>query len=55
MTSGGIATRSTRYPCKTSWASSLMSFKQFPPRQKPGSFTVGDALESLSKASPGGQ
>jgi arylsulfatase len=33
----------------------LMSFKQFPPRQKPGSFTVGDALESLSKASPGGQ
>ena len=33
----------------------LMSFKEFPPRQKPGSFTVGDALEALSKASPGGQ
>ena len=26
----------------------LASFKAFPPRQRPGSFTVGDALETLS-------
>jgi len=31
----------------------LMSFKDFPPRQKPGSFTVGNAVEALSKNSAG--
>jgi arylsulfatase A-like enzyme len=31
----------------------LMSFKEFPPRQKPGSFTVGNAVEALSKNSAG--
>jgi len=33
----------------------LSSFVQFPPRQKPGSFTVDKALEALSKATPGSQ
>jgi len=33
----------------------LISFKQFPPRQKPGSFTVDKALEELSKGSPGNE
>ncbi len=31
----------------------LMSFKEFPPRQKPASFTIDQALEQLQKASPG--
>jgi arylsulfatase len=26
----------------------LATFNEFPPRQKPASFTVGDALEALS-------
>ena len=29
----------------------LASFKEFPPRQRPGSFTIDKALEALSKAS----
>jgi arylsulfatase A-like enzyme len=29
----------------------IASFKEFPPRQKPGSFTVNDALKSLENAS----
>ena len=29
----------------------LATFQEFPPRQKPGSFTVGDALSALSQAS----
>ncbi len=33
----------------------LMSFKQYPPRQKPGSFTVDKALEALSQTTPGSQ
>jgi arylsulfatase A-like enzyme len=33
----------------------LMSFQKFPPRQKPGSFTVGNALEALSKNSSGSE
>jgi arylsulfatase len=33
----------------------LMSFQEFPPRQKPASFTVGNALEALSRASPGAE
>ena len=31
----------------------LKSFKQFPPRQKPSSFTVDQAMEQLLKATPG--
>jgi arylsulfatase len=31
----------------------LMSFRDFPPRQKPSSFTVDDALEMISKHSSG--
>ena len=33
----------------------LASFKDYPPRQKPGSFTVGDALKALTEQSAGGQ
>jgi arylsulfatase len=29
----------------------LASFKEFPPRQRPGSFTIDKALEALSKPS----
>jgi arylsulfatase len=32
----------------------LGTFKDFPPRQRPGSFTVDKALEALSQAAPGG-
>ena len=28
----------------------LQTFKDFPPRQKPGSFSVGDALDKLMSA-----
>lgn len=31
----------------------LVSFQQFPPRQKPGSFTVSDAVEALSQTAHG--
>ena len=31
----------------------LMTFQAFPPRQKPGSFTIDQALESLTKATSG--
>jgi arylsulfatase len=31
----------------------LTSFKDFPPRQKPGSFSIGDAMDKLSKPAPG--
>ena len=31
----------------------LKSFKQFPPRQKPSSFTIDQAMEQLMKATPG--
>ena len=32
----------------------LMSFKDFPPRQKPGSFTIERAMEALtSSTAPG--
>jgi len=32
----------------------LATFKQYPPRQKPGSFSVDDVLESLQQGSAGG-
>jgi hypothetical protein len=28
----------------------LIAFKDFPPRQRPGSFTIDQAMESLKKA-----
>ena len=28
----------------------LATFKEFPPRMKPGSFTIGDALDKLQEA-----
>jgi hypothetical protein len=28
----------------------LQTFKDFPPRQKPGSFSIGDAMEKLINA-----
>jgi arylsulfatase A-like enzyme len=31
----------------------LQTFKDFPPRQKPGSFSVGDAMEKLTSGSSG--
>ncbi len=31
----------------------LGTFKEYPPRQKPGSFSIGDALSTLQTASQG--
>lgn len=31
----------------------LQSFKKFPPRQTPGSFNLGDALDKITKGNPG--
>ncbi|MDH4180713.1 MAG: arylsulfatase [Betaproteobacteria bacterium] len=38
-------------PAQTYVGQWLTSFKDFPPRQKPGSFSIGDAMEKLSKPS----
>ena len=38
-------------PAQQIVGSFLASFKEFPPRQRPGSFTIDKALEALSKAS----
>jgi len=35
-------------PAQTLVANEIATFKQFPPRQKPGSFSIGDALEKLT-------
>ncbi|WP_193210684.1 arylsulfatase [Luteolibacter marinus] len=41
-------------PIQTEVARVLATFQEYPPRQKPASFTVGEALESLSSpAAPG--
>ncbi|HRZ02222.1 MAG TPA: arylsulfatase [Burkholderiaceae bacterium] len=40
-------------PAQTFVVSWLQSFKDFPPRQKPGSFNLGDAMEKLSKPASG--
>ncbi len=34
-------------------AQELLTLKDFPPRQKPGSFSVGDALDKLTNAQGG--
>jgi len=33
----------------------LLSFKEFPPRQTPASFTIDQAMEKLKQATPGSQ
>ncbi|MGI9401431.1 MAG: arylsulfatase, partial [Rhizobiaceae bacterium] len=33
----------------------LQSFKEFPPRQKPGSFNLDNAMEQVTKGSQGNQ
>ncbi|MGB5890967.1 MAG: arylsulfatase, partial [Thermoanaerobaculia bacterium] len=40
-------------PAQAVVANFLSTFTDFPPRQKPGSFSVGDALASLQTASQG--
>jgi arylsulfatase len=37
-------------PAQTVVGNLLGTFKEFPPRQKPGSFSVGDALEKIQAA-----
>ena len=37
-------------PAQAIVAKDLQTLKEFPPRQKPGSFSVGDALEKLQSA-----
>ena len=34
-------------PAQAIVAKELQTFKDFPPRQKPGSFSIGDAMEKL--------
>ena len=36
-------------PAQTIVAQYIQSFQEFPPRQKPGSFSVGEAMEMLMK------
>jgi arylsulfatase len=40
-------------PAQAVVAKFLATFKEYPPRQKPGSFSVGDALQSLQTGSQG--
>ena len=37
-------------PAQAIVAKHLQTFRDFPPRQKPGSFSVGDAMDKLMKA-----
>jgi hypothetical protein len=37
-------------PAQVIVAKEIQTLKDFPPRQKPGSFSVGDALEKLQNA-----
>jgi arylsulfatase len=43
----------TMVPAQAIVAKFLKTFKEYPPAQKPGSFSVGDALEQLQTASQG--
>ena len=43
----------TMVPAQVIVAKFLATFDEYPPRQKPGSFSVGDALETLKTASQG--
>jgi arylsulfatase len=40
-------------PAQTFVGNWLQSFREFPPRQKPGSFSLGDAMDKLTKPAPG--
>jgi arylsulfatase len=40
-------------PAQAIVAQHLASFKEFPPRQRPGSFSVGEAMEMLTKPKGG--
>jgi arylsulfatase A-like enzyme len=42
-------------PLQTIVGKTLITFKEFPPRQKPASFTIDQALEQLQKTTPGGK
>ena len=37
----------TLYPLQDTVGKFLVTFKEYPPRQKPGTFALGDALEAL--------
>jgi len=37
-------------PAQAIVAQHLASFREFPPRQRPGSFSVGEAMEMLMKS-----
>jgi arylsulfatase len=43
----------TLVPAQAIVAKFLGTFKEFPPSQKPGSFSVGDALKSMQTATQG--
>jgi arylsulfatase len=43
----------TLVPAQAIVAKFLGTFKEYPPRQKPGSFSVGDALKSMQSGSQG--
>ncbi len=40
-------------PAQAIVAKEIQTFKDFPPRQKPGGFSVGDALDKLTNAQHG--
>jgi arylsulfatase len=42
-------------PAQAAVGKMVESFKEYPPRQKPASFTVGQALEALQKSGTGGR
>ena len=44
---GSSSTPLCSFPRRRSWDSICMSFQQFPPRQRPGSFSVEQAMEKL--------
>jgi hypothetical protein len=39
-------------PAQAHVARWLQSFKEFPPRQKPGSFSLGDAMDKIQRGTP---
>ena len=41
-------------PAQAYVAKFLESFKEFPPRQKPGSFSIDQVMESIQAAAKGG-
>ena len=45
-TTGGIAAPSIAVPIQEIVGKTLMTFKDFPPRQRPASFTIDKAMEA---------